>query len=144
MDTSEVEIEREAARPHRSLIVVESIVGLVVGIVGLAGGNWIGRSIGQAIATPGGGFEDLILGFLGGFSGCVGGVALGIIVSARWLKRPGRPWGAVAGSLLGCVGGVGLAQELRLDQYASVLAIVSLALVGALVGFHSRAWLRFA
>jgi len=61
-------------------------------------------------------------------------------MTARWLKQSGSVWRAVAGSALGAVGAILLAEPLHLNQRTGALmaAIGLLSLAGALAGFHSR------
>ena len=127
-------------RPARGNVVAlfaELAGGIVVGLA-LA---WAGGRLG-ALAARGGQaeFADLIGAVLGTFLGYIVGVAAGVVLAGRLVRRRGSFWLALAGSILGGVLVALLAEPLRLNQSTRLLSFVLffVALALAALGFNLR------
>jgi len=111
--------------------------GLLAGLLGAALGAWLGHTIGQSDASGWGDLVGAVLGMLGGY---VLGAPAGIVGLNAVLRRPGHPWRALLGSVIGAAAVLLLAEPLRLNQHTALLqgAFALVVLAGALLGFGWR------
>ena len=133
MQTSHTPVNQFARRIGPLLI--EAITGAGIGLLLAVGGGYLGPVL---VRSAENGWNDLVASVLGMLIGYITGAPLGVIASARLLRRPGVAWRAVLGSIVGGVAIMLLAEPLRLNQYSwlLLLSFASAALIGALVGYQ--------
>ena len=125
-----------------SIIIVETLVGGITGLTGALAGGLLGVGVDKIRGSDGCDDDGFTIcpsvgegGLIGGIAGYTAGAAFGVYVVGTRGDRDASLLATMGGSLLGVVGGVGLASITDSDGLATTLVFTG-PVIGALVGLH--------